>query len=298
MQNFFRGLQQVMEQPLISIVIPCYNGSALIGETLGSILSQDLHNFEIIVVDDGSSDGLKEKLQTFSDERIKYIHQDNQGVSAARNTGLSASMGEYVIFFDADDKMTPGFLEIRMNTLKQNNIIQFICGEVLKFTGNAIDNTYFRGTSPDAIREILFYDKDVTTCPSNYMFRKEFLLKNNLRFNRNLSSTADKLFLIECSLKGKSDIVKEKGKLLYRVSGQSMSHHFTEKLVRDNEEYYTQLQKKNLVPEELKKQSMFLGNFMLSGSYSKLGKYGKAMSYAAKAFALRPAGFIQKILHK
>jgi glycosyltransferase involved in cell wall biosynthesis len=286
-----------MSQPLISIVIPCYNGTSLIGETLRSILEQKFDNFEIIVVDDGSSDRLREKLDSFSDKRIKYIYQENQGVSAARNNGLLNSGGEYVIFFDADDKMDVDFLETRLNALLNNSSISFVCGEVQKFTGNVADNAYFRGTSADAIREILLYNKEVTTCPSNYLFRKNFLTQNKLLFNTHLSSTADKLFLIECSLKGKSDLVKGKGKLLYRVSGQSMSHHFTEKLVKDNEQYYAQLLKHKLIPSELRRQSLFMGSFMLSGSYRKLGKYGKAIAYAARAFVLLPGRFIKKILY-
>jgi glycosyltransferase involved in cell wall biosynthesis len=284
-----------MSQTLISIVIPCYNGSALIGETLQSILDQKLSSFEIIVVDDGSSDRLKEKLDSFGDARIKYVYQKNQGVSAARNNGLMNCSGEYVIFFDADDKMETDFLETRLNTLLQNSSISFVCGEVQKFTGSDHNTAYFRGTSANAIREILFYDKDVTTCPSNYMFRKEFLAQNKLLFDTHLSSTADKLFLIECSLKGRSDIVRGRGKLLYRVSEQSMSHRFTEKLVKDNEQYYTQLLNRNLIPAELKRQSLFMGSFMLSGSYRKLGKMGPAVHYAWKAFRLCPAQFLKKL---
>jgi glycosyltransferase involved in cell wall biosynthesis len=90
-------------KPFFSIVIPVYNRAEIIDKVLESCLKQTFQDFEIIVVDDGSTDSLKAKLDKFHDERIHYIRQENGGGSTARNTGIDASSGEYIAFLDSDD---------------------------------------------------------------------------------------------------------------------------------------------------------------------------------------------------
>ena len=98
-------------QGSISVIVPTYNCGRFIGEAIESILRQTHAPDEIIVVDDGSSDDTEEVVGRFVDPRLRYIRQDNAGVSVARNTGLSAASGEYVAFLDADDRWRPRSLE-------------------------------------------------------------------------------------------------------------------------------------------------------------------------------------------
>ena len=280
----------------VSIVIPCYNAAAFIEETLLSILDQS-EIIEIIIVDDGSNDNTKEILSKLNYPLISYIFQNNSGVSSARNKGLEHSNGEYVIFFDADDKMSAGFLSERVKELDVNDQVDFVCGEVQKFNNNELIPGYFRGSYGDIIKEILFFDPLVTTCPSNYLFRRSFLLKHNIRFNTMLASTADKLFLVNCAIHGRSNLAVGKGKLLYRVSDNSMSHLFTSILVEDNAIYYRLLFNSDLIPKKIMSESKFLGNMMLSGAFWKIGQRSRAISYAVKAFFNSPFLFIKKIVH-
>lgn len=98
---------------LLSIVVPVYNGSAFLPRCLESLLGQTYRELEIICVDDGSTDNSLETLQHYAaqDSRMKVIHQENAGVSAARNAGLDAATGEYVTFVDADDWVEPDTYE-------------------------------------------------------------------------------------------------------------------------------------------------------------------------------------------
>lgn len=91
-----------MPADLVSVVIPVYNGARYLEETLNSVLAQSYQPLEVIVVDDGSSDGTSDLLLRFGD-RITRITQDNQGQAAARNRGIAAARGEYIAFLDADD---------------------------------------------------------------------------------------------------------------------------------------------------------------------------------------------------
>ena len=91
--------------PLLSIIIPVYQAKKYLGKCIDSILNQSFLDFELILVDDGSNDGSERICDEYTrkDNRIKVIHQINQGVSGARNTGLKYASGEYIAFVDADD---------------------------------------------------------------------------------------------------------------------------------------------------------------------------------------------------
>ncbi|MCB5183694.1 glycosyltransferase family 2 protein [Methylobacillus gramineus] len=96
---------------MFSVVIPLYNKEAFIERALNSVLQQTLSDYEVIVVDDGSSDGSMELVSQFDDDRIRVIQQENAGVAAARNTGIAAAGREWVAFLDADDVWMPDHLQ-------------------------------------------------------------------------------------------------------------------------------------------------------------------------------------------
>lgn len=98
--------------PAVAVVIPLYNKAAYIGLTIQSVLAQSQGDFELIIVDDGSTDGSAAVVQAFQDSRIVLIRQANAGVSAARNRGMAAARATYIAFLDADDMWQPRHLEI------------------------------------------------------------------------------------------------------------------------------------------------------------------------------------------
>lgn len=105
------------ENPAVSVVIPLYNKGLHIARALNSVLTQTFQDFEVIVIDDGSSDDGAEIVRGFDDPRIQLIHQENQGVSAARNRGVQVARAELVAFLDADDEWLSMHLDI-INRLK------------------------------------------------------------------------------------------------------------------------------------------------------------------------------------
>ena len=104
--------------PAISVVMPCFNAAAHLAASVGSVLAQTHGDWELVAVNDGSSDGTLEWLQTQRDPRIHVLSQPNAGVSAARNAGLAAARGRFVAFLDADDTWSPAFLSAMLRALQ------------------------------------------------------------------------------------------------------------------------------------------------------------------------------------
>ena len=97
--------------PLFSVVIPLYNRASSIGKTLNSVLTQSFHDFEIVIVDDGSTDNPEPVIMALADPRIRYCFQENGGGGSARNRGMTESKGKFIAFLDSDDYFMPGKLE-------------------------------------------------------------------------------------------------------------------------------------------------------------------------------------------
>ncbi len=113
-------------RPLVSIVIPCYNTERYLGAALASVLAQRYEPLQVIVVDDGSTDGSPAIARR--EARVEYVRQENRGVCAARNHGLAVSRGEFVVFFDADDVMLAGCVETGVRELVARPECGFVYG--------------------------------------------------------------------------------------------------------------------------------------------------------------------------
>jgi glycosyltransferase involved in cell wall biosynthesis len=113
-------------QPLISVVIPCYNQAGYLAEAIESVLDQTYEHREIVVVDDGSPDATAEVAARYPG--MVYVRQAHQGLAAARNTGVVASSGELVVFLDADDRLMPRALELGVECLRANPGAAFVFG--------------------------------------------------------------------------------------------------------------------------------------------------------------------------
>lgn len=138
---------------MISIVIPLYNKELSIGYTLQTVLTQTYQDFEIIIVNDGSTDHSVEEVAKVTDPRIRLIHQSNAGVSAARNRGIEEAKGEYIAFLDADDEWKPDYLKTQYElTQKYPECSVFTCNYEFKDSQGKI--------TPTIIRKLPFKDED------------------------------------------------------------------------------------------------------------------------------------------
>src|SRR5215470_11833569 len=105
--------------PEVSVIIPSYNSVKYLRDALDSVLSQTFRDFEVLVIDDGSTDDTRVVIRRYG-EAVRYIYQQNSGVAAARNRGISESRGQYVAFLDADDTWRQDKLEAQVTALRKN----------------------------------------------------------------------------------------------------------------------------------------------------------------------------------
>lgn len=121
--------------PLVSVAIPVYNAQATVAQTLRSVLAQTHRHLEIIVVDDGSTDGTWQVLQSFGSS-IRVVRQPNGGLAAARNAGIQAATGEFIALMDADDVCEPERLACQVHFLRQHTNVLLCCSDFSAFNAN------------------------------------------------------------------------------------------------------------------------------------------------------------------
>ena len=159
--------------PTISVIIPTYNGARYIREAIDSVLAQTYTDYEIIVVDDGSTDDTAAILQSYGD-RINPIHQPNQKLPTARNNGVAASKGKYIAFLDSDDQFLPDKLQIQARMLDENPDLGLVASghEEIDEAGRSISITHPWIHFPNiSLESILFYG---LAPPSAVLIRRDW----------------------------------------------------------------------------------------------------------------------------
>jgi glycosyltransferase involved in cell wall biosynthesis len=210
----------------ISIITPVYNGEKYLRQAMDSVISQSLEDWELIVVDDGSSDGTPEILSEYTDPRIIKLHQVNSGEAAARNTGLYHARGEYIAFLDADDIFLPNRLFLLSEFLDQHTDfgVVFSNGYISDENGNTLCSLsdIRPGIFTGNILEPLILDPTVISVPVNTMARRLIINENNIRFDTELTYGTDWDFWIHLARITKFGYL-DKLTCIYRVHGSNMT---------------------------------------------------------------------------
>lgn len=230
--------------PLISVVMPVYNGEAFLAETLDSLLRQTYKNFELLAVDDGSSDGSHALLEEFrkKDGRIKVFSQKNAGAGAARNRGLQESAGAWVTFLDCDDLLMPAMLESLYESVSRSEAdtaeggISFfrVLPSSEKKDADANKHRRLRETevflpprgtfsSEEALRRLL--ERKLYPAVWNKLYRKELFTRNGIRFPG--TALSEDLFLNLRLFRAARRVVTVDQKLYgYRQHAESVTRNF------------------------------------------------------------------------
>ncbi|MEK6518581.1 glycosyltransferase family 2 protein [Bacillus thuringiensis] len=173
---------------LVSIIVPAYNVDKFIEKCLSSILEQTYINIEVIVVDDGSTDKTGQLIDNISqqDSRVSVIHKKNAGVSAARNSGIEISTGDYLVFVDADDYIAQDYVEY-MLSLIENTGSEFCLSKCCytKSGEKQTEDEYIEKLKPEDATALLLSPDVIVGC-WNKIFKRSFVVDNNLKFSTTL----------------------------------------------------------------------------------------------------------------
>ncbi|MDA8402847.1 MAG: glycosyltransferase [Desulfobacteraceae bacterium] len=175
-------------QPLVSVIIPSFNRAWCLKKTVDSVLAQDYPNFEIIAVDDGSTDGTDDLLKAYG-SAVTVIHQENRGVSAARNRGVAAASGALIAFLDSDDYWYPQKLSAQVNFFLANPEALICQTEEIWIRDGKRANPKEKHRK----RSGMIFEPSLALClisPSAVMMRKSFFMKMN-GFDESLPACED-----------------------------------------------------------------------------------------------------------
>jgi len=210
---------------LVSIVMPAYNAEKYIEEAIRSVLMQTYMHWELIVIDDGSTDNTRSIIDTFKDKRIHVISQENAGVSVARNRGLDIANGKYITFLDADDVLPKESLETRVYFL-DNHQVDMVHGgvSVRDSTLQIQQKIYFPFMDIGLFKKILHLNNKLFFNPC-YMIKRESI--EQIRFKDGMSHCEDILFLLELVSKKLTYKSVDATVYIYRVSKVSAMNNMS-----------------------------------------------------------------------
>jgi glycosyltransferase involved in cell wall biosynthesis len=176
-----------MQAPFFSVILPTYNRAHLIERAILSVTGQTFKDWELIIVDDGSTDNTAETVAKFTDTRIKYVYQTNQERSAARNTGIKSSTGKFVCFIDSDDFWYPNHLETLEQKIveQKEKIALYYTAMRWKFTDHAEDVIFERPEGKNPVEYVIANQ----IAPSSACLHAQ--ITQNIKFNTALTINED-----------------------------------------------------------------------------------------------------------
>ncbi len=209
-----------MKQPLLTVVMPAYNTEKYIKEAIDSVLNQTFQNFELLIINDGSTDGTTEVVKKFNDKRIRLIElSKNKGIAHCRNLGLKEAKGEYLAWIDSDDINLPTRFEKQINFLEENQDFGG-CGTWLsRFKGDKTLYVLKVYANSEKIRAALLF-KPASIPNSTAMLRMNEIKKHELWYNEELKIAEDYDFIFRCSRKFNFSNIQE---VLYKYRDSETS---------------------------------------------------------------------------
>lgn len=219
---------------LLSVILPTYNRAYCISGMIDTVLMQNFGDFELIVIDDGSTDGTIEMLQArYNDRRMRIVRKENGGVSSARNLGILLAKGEYITFVDSDDYLLDGFFKETYKNILETSADVYIYSGLSKEKGRLTLAPLFWGDwgygdrgvvsnmGCDFVKDFCLFGGNSWACAK--VFKTSLIRDNNLAFEESISYGEDMLFNLQAYLKSSSVIAISRGYYVYNISKKGLS---------------------------------------------------------------------------
>jgi glycosyltransferase involved in cell wall biosynthesis len=213
-------MHEVNNSCFVSVIVPVYNAASFIEETIDSVIVQTFKEWELIVVNDGSTDSTRQILNKYeSNNQLRFVHKENTGVSDSRNTGARMARGKYICFLDADDILLPTCLERRVEAARDGAALIHNDIEWMDAAGVRL-GIVKSGLSGNVLDNLLLWERTVIPGPSSMMV-SEAVFSEAGGFDINLSTAADQDFFINVAAKHQVTRIAEV-LTLYRVHAKGM----------------------------------------------------------------------------
>ena len=268
---------------LFSVIIPIYNSCDCLNRCIASIVNQSFQNYELLLIDDGSTDGSEIICDEYASkyDRINVFHKQNGGVGSARNLGLAKARGKFIIFVDSDDEVETDFLSVIQNYLNDDvDLIHY--GWYYKDGKHTLKHDVCKVSTCLTLKEV---------CRKNifhgfvwsYVFKKDIIKKNKLSFSTNLNYAEDWEFILKYYLHVNKMMILED--CLYRQvmrPGSATNRELGEKYINDNFEMYCNIMRisasnprfiRNFYKRRIKDINMWMVNNVLFKNKPLLSRY-------------------------
>ena len=227
------------KHPLVSVVMPVYNGERYLREAIDSILNQTYTNFEFIIINDGSTDKSEQIVLSYTDSRIRYlVNEKNSGICITLNKGLDAAQGKFIARMDCDDISMPDRVQKQVDFLEKNTDVGIVGSDVIVF-GEGLEEQYFDFVhDKDGCKAGLIFN----TCfahPS-VMFRRDILIENNLHYNDEFRGIED--YELWWRMSQFTELINIPEPLLrYRKHNTQITNNVTSNVLINNSQFHKQV---------------------------------------------------------
>jgi glycosyltransferase involved in cell wall biosynthesis len=220
-----------LDHPLFSIIIPTYNRASLLPRAINSVLNQIYANWELLIIDDGSTDQTEKKVKAIVDQRIRYFYKEHEERSIARNYGIERAKGRYLCFLDSDDYFLEDHLEKHFNYLNESGN-----PEIVLYSGTWVEESGKRwkyphlGTSDNVIRSLWFTGYNLLP----FSFPKNLI--GDLRFDAQLNFMEDLDFLLKIFKSIKLEMIEERTQVVVSHDERSIELRFKQHILKMGKE--------------------------------------------------------------
>ena len=274
----------MVKNPAVSVIIPTYNRANLVAKAIKSVLSQTYQDFEIIVIDDGSTDNTEEIIRSFKDKRVKYIkkYKENKGSSVARNIGIKVARGKYIALLDSDDEWLPEKLDKQIKVLQSESPeVGVVYSNLCYIDENGKSMNKLRNPKKEGyIYEDLF-GKNCVGTPSTVLIRKECFHQVGL-FDDLLNAMEDWDMWIRIAKYYRFALIKVP-LVKYRLHSNQKTRNLELKIITANRilvKYANEL--------EIRREAHSKHCFRVGNRFCHMGKTKEGRRYLLKAISLYP----------
>lgn len=237
-----------MSTPYLSVIVPIYNVESYLAQCLDSILAQTFTDFEVLLINDGSTDSSPAICETYAarDNRIRLFHQENSGHTAARQAGLKKALGSYVTFVDSDDWIAPSMYQKMCGAAKNSDADMICCGYTAVTPEKNIERRDFCKPGPYSKQQLekqiypqmlyhgSFFHYGISPSLCNKLFRRTLLEKHFYNVPLSIKLGEDALVSYICLLESDTVCFLEESLYFYRSNSSSITHNVDQKKLAEN----------------------------------------------------------------